>query len=293
MEKNSLSNIRVRKAMRRHFHRLTMSSSISNCIKALMKYKVNGILTTDDDSAPAGVISKTDIMGAYYAGISLDTAVETVMSSPPMFCSGDDFLEDALDKMKEYGVYRLFVTSEDPADVIGVLAYPDIVGLLYKYCHDCDYSHVKRKEDWRYRTYDYISVDDLMTPEVISILETDTIYNGIELLSAFRLGALLVCDEEGFPKGVISKTDIVAAYMRSFDPALPVQQIMTQPVKSCSAGDLLEDGIKAMIFQDIHRLFVHGKNPDEIIGVFSLSDAARSRSGSCHACISSRIRLVA
>ena len=44
-----------------------------------------------------------------------------------------------------------------------------------------------------------------------------------------------------------------------------------------------------MIFWDVHRLFVARGEIQEIIGVLSLSDAARFRSGTCRACLVSRI----
>ena len=46
-----------------------------------------------------------------------------------------------------------------------------------------------------------------------------------------------------------------------------------------------------MIFSEVHRLFVYREDPQNIVGVLSLSDAARLRSGSCHACVSSRIKI--
>jgi len=46
-----------------------------------------------------------------------------------------------------------------------------------------------------------------------------------------------------------------------------------------------------MVMADIHRLFVHEDEPSNIVGVLSLSDAARVRSGSCYACVSSRIKV--
>ena len=55
--------------------------------------------------------------------------------------------------------------------------------------------------------------------------------------------------------------------------------------------EFLEDAIQKMIFTDVHRLFVYKDDPQNITGVLSLSDAARIRSGSCHACLSSRIRV--
>ena len=66
---------------------------------------------------------------------------------------------------------------------------------------------------------------------------------------------------------------------------------MSSPVLSCEEDELIEDAIKQMIFADVHRLFVHQDDPQNIVGVFSLSDAARVRSGSCHACLSSRIKV--
>jgi hypothetical protein len=45
-----------------------------------------------------------------------------------------------------------------------------------------------------------------------------------------------------------------------------------------------------MILADIHRLFVHGDEPWDILGVLSLTDAARTRSGSCRACSATRLQ---
>jgi hypothetical protein len=43
-----------------------------------------------------------------------------------------------------------------------------------------------------------------------------------------------------------------------------------------------------MLLKDVQRLFVHAQDPAQIIGILSLSDAARFRSGSCRACTPSR-----
>ncbi len=59
----------------------------------------------------------------------------------------------------------------------------------------------------------------------------------------------------------------------------------------CEENEYLEIAIQKMIFSEVHRLFVYSKTPQNIIGVLSLSDAARLRSGSCHACVSSRIKI--
>jgi hypothetical protein len=44
-----------------------------------------------------------------------------------------------------------------------------------------------------------------------------------------------------------------------------------------------------MLIEDIGRLFVSDPDSGSIIGVISLSDAANQRSGTCRACVSSRM----
>jgi hypothetical protein len=53
----------------------------------------------------------------------------------------------------------------------------------------------------------------------------------------------------------------------------------------------LVSAIRKMIFSDVHRLFVHKETEDDVVGVLSLSDAARVRSGCCRACVTGRIRV--
>jgi len=66
---------------------------------------------------------------------------------------------------------------------------------------------------------------------------------------------------------------------------------MSSPVALCYEHDPVEKAIKSMILKDLHRIFVIPKKHAAVSGVISLTDAARLRSGSCHACISSRIRV--
>jgi len=290
--KNTLSGLSVSQAMRRQIIQVTRETSISSSINALIKYKINALLTTDPDGLPVGVLSKTDIMGAYYAGIPIDTPVEDVMSTPPLFCHEADALETGLELMRSKGIYRLYVMGPDDEQVVGALAYPDIVGLLYRYCHGCELSRFRQKRiGTNPNAMTRYVVKDVMTAAVKAVFKDEPILHVMEDLSIHRFGAILVRDRAQAPCGVVSKTDLTLAYKHGIDPQTPAETIMSSPVRSCGADELLEDAIKLMVFSDVQRLFVHQSHPAEIVGVFSLSDAARIRSGSCHACISSRITL--
>jgi len=289
--KNTLSGLIVGQAMRHQVIQLIQDTTIANSINALIKYKINALLTIDPAGKPIGVLSKTDIMGAYYAGLPIDSPLEDIMSKPPLFCHPENALENALQIMRSKGIYRLYVTDPENNHVVGALAYPDIVGLLYQFCHDCEYSHFRQKAKLKTDSIKRFSVKEIMTTEVEAVFKDDSLLQVMEELSAYRFGAILIKDKEDIPCGVISKTDLVLAYKHGVDSEALAETVMSSPVQSCGADELLEDAIKKMIFSDVHRLFVHQSKPDELVGVFSLSDAARIHSGSCHACISSRIKL--
>ena len=289
-DKNTLSDVYVKDAMRRHINSLSQKTSIDFSINTLIKYKVNGILALDESGNPSGVVSKTDIIGAYYAGLPIESPLDYIMTSPPLVCSMDAPLEDALEQMREHSVYRLYVTSSDGI-VIGSLAYPDIVGLLYQSCYDCDYSHYRKRNSDGLDTVKRLLVKDVVAGELKTVSPEATLFSVIELLSTYRLGAILVAEQKNVPVGVISKTDLILAYKHGVDQELPATTIMKAPVQTCHTNDLLENAVRKMIFSDIHRLFVRGGENNDIEGVFTLTDAARCRSGSCHACMSSRITI--
>jgi len=292
VEKATLRGLKVSEAMRRQVVRLPQAMAIDHAVNYMIKYKVNAVLTTDENDQPAGVVSKTDIMGAYYAGLPTDSPLEDIMNRPPLFCHLQDSLESALDLMRSRGVYRLYVLDSDSGELAGALAYPDIVGLLYQYCHRCQYSH--RGAGGRATGSDrvhWLKVKEVMTGAVESVDRRQSLQEVIEKLSACRIGAVLVTDGGRLARGVVSKTDLTLAYKHHVAIDRHAEAIMSAPVQSCDEGQLLEDAIKKMIFSEVQRIFVCRDDPLNIVGVLSLSDAARLRSGSCQACLSSRIKV--
>ncbi len=292
-KKTTLGGLVVGFAMRKDVVRLPASASIATAVRLIIKNKVNAVLVTDEGGTAKGVVSKTDITGAYYAEMPVDSPVEQIMMSPPLFCHSDDPLESALETMRSCRVYRLYVLERDGDRVIGVLAYPDIVGLLYRFCYTCDKSVVNRRRDREAEdATPRLRIRDVMTPSVNSFPDNATLSEIMEGLSVYRFGAVLITDEGNRPCGVVSKTDLILAYARGVSAEVGARAILASgDVVTCEEDQFIEDAIRKMIFSERHRLFVHKGTPEHIVGVFSLSDAARLRSGSCKACVSSRIRV--
>ncbi len=152
-------------------------------------------------------------MSAYYAGFSLDQKLKDIIGAQPITCSDKDALEDALELMRQNYIHRLYVYKNHNSQIVGLLAYPDIVGLMYRLCIKCKNNYMSRKistnqEEMLKR----FKVKDVMSTHVQSKKTSHTIYQVIEGLSQYRFGAMLIRDNSDTPVGVVSKTDLLFAY---------------------------------------------------------------------------------
>ena len=275
--------------MRRQVIKLPQSATIDYCINRMIKYKINSVLLTDEKLRPGGMVSKTDMLSAFYAGFPISTPVESIMVGPLLYCYPDDELESALDIMHRNGVHRLYVLGAEADEVAGVIAYPDIVGLLYRYCRACDKGLLKTRRRQTEDDYRRLKVQDVMTSSVTAYNDEEALVTIIEGLTEHRCGAVLITNAESKAAGVVSKSDLIVAYKHGLAVDVRARSVMSTPVRSCPAETELSDAIQLMLLKDVQRIFVHADDPTNIVGVLSLSDAARFRSGSCRACTSSRL----
>lgn len=82
-------------------------------------------MTTACGRKPLGVVSKTDIMGAYYAGLPVETRISDIRVGPPYVCTEEETLETAIDLMQTLGLQRIFVAEENNGPATGVLSLSD------------------------------------------------------------------------------------------------------------------------------------------------------------------------
>ena len=277
--------------MRRRIVKLPAEASLESALRKIIKFRVNAVLVVhDENGVPAGVISTTDIMGAYYAALPTGIRVQDIMSRPVLICSQDDTLEAALTKMTEARITRLYVTGGD-GEITGLLTYPDVVGLLYRHCHYCRKSLFKGAYISGETTKAILrfSVGDIMDADVLKLPNSATVEQVLEQLSICRRNELLLCTEEGAAEGVVTVSDLVLAFMHGKKSHEPARGIMSSPVRACKADEMLEKAIQTMIFSDVGRLYVYREDKTAIVGLLTLADTVKARSGSCKACTVSRI----
>ncbi len=288
--RNVITGLLVNEAMQRRVLRLPKSASLGKCINQLIKFKLHCLLVLDSSLCPVGVVSKTDLVGAFYGGLPVESLLGDIMNAPLLTCFPDDEVEVCLNLMRTNGVHQLYVQGAEPCSIIGMLSYPDVAGLLYRYCRSCPQSTVRKAErSNHFSLAQSLTVKDIMTKTVISCSEEDSLGEVIEELMTHHLGAVLIRDAQGRACGVISRTDVVVSYNHGTSLDIEARSVMQTPVVSCDQQSSLTEAIRHMFLNDVQRLFIHDGDSEHIVGVLSLSDVAQVRSGCCRACSASQI----
>lgn len=121
------------------------------------------------------------------------------------------------------------------------------------------------------------TVADVMTREPVSVGPADSVQYAARLMDELNVGALPVCDGQELV-GIVTDRDItVRATAAGLAPgSTPVELVMTERVRSCSADQQLADALKLMASVQIRRLPVLD-HAQRLLGMVALGDIAEQR----------------
>jgi CBS domain-containing protein len=115
--------------------------------------------------------------------------------------------------------------------------------------------------------------------DIISIEPTADLAAAIKLLSAHRVGAVLIRGAGGRLAGILSERDIVRAIAEQGAAALTssVGQVMTRNVATCGEDDSIASIMERMTEGKFRHMPVLAKG--ELIGMVSIGDVVKQRVG--------------
>jgi CBS domain-containing protein len=111
--------------------------------------------------------------------------------------------------------------------------------------------------------------------EVVSIEPTADLAAAAKLLTAHRIGVLVVIDAGGRLVGILSERDIMRALAESAGAALqlPVAQVMTRNVSTCGVNDSIRSVLKRMTTGKFRHMPVLDNHL--LVGLVSIGDIGK------------------
>ncbi len=135
-----------------------------------------------------------------------------------------------------------------------------------------------------------VKASDMMTANPVSLRESASVADAIELFTRRRISAAPVIDEAGRPVGVLSRTDILVHGRENKSPGssgivphrspsaesprMCVRDLMTPVVFCVSPEAPAQRVVREMVDLKVHRLFVV-EDQGILVGVISVLDVLR------------------
>lgn len=115
--------------------------------------------------------------------------------------------------------------------------------------------------------------------DVVTVAPGATVAEAARLLSEKRIGALIVCNADAAPEGILSERDIVRELGRTGPGCLDrdVASMMTAKIKSCAPGDDLDAVLSTMTEGRFRHMPV--MLDDRMVGLISIGDVVKARLG--------------
>lgn len=119
-----------------------------------------------------------------------------------------------------------------------------------------------------------VKVNDLMTRNLISVVEGATVKEAAELMAEKKVSSVLV-ERAGEFQGILTDRDIISRIVsKGLDPKqIRVSKVMTSPVVTISGEKTIEEAAQTMREKGIRRLVVESKG--RRVGVIAESDIIR------------------
>lgn len=180
------------------------------------------------------------------------------MYSLPVFTlTENDSIHTALLSMKTNFVKRLVIVKDKKP--VGIITERDINAFL--------------EQDRTVRALDEIRLKEIMKTNVITISEgqSDHMSQCATRMDTFKIGSVVVVDENGEVIGITTQTDVNRNYAKSYPGKYRVRDYMTDKVISCRESDSLEFAISIINSNKTSRLVVTD-NKGNVKGIITTND---------------------
>lgn len=167
---------------------------------------------------------------------------DKLYSSPVFTLTENDSIHDALVIMKTNFVKRLVVVKNKRP--IGILTERDINSFL--------------EHDTTVRALDEIRIKEIMKTNVVTIIggQSDHLAQCATRMNTFKIGSIVIVDEQGLVIGITTQTDINRHYAILYPGRYKVRDYMTDKVITCRESDVLDYALDIINNNKTSRLVV-------------------------------------
>ena len=240
-----LSN-KVSEIMTTNLTTAPVSASIFEVMQMMVAEDVGRAIITDAE-VPVGIFTEKDVLKRVVSAKTdvKSTKIDKVMTSPVRAVREETHIVEAFAKMYQ-GKYRHLLVRGRRGKIIGIVSMRRILNIAVELGQGMSETR---------------TLGQIAAPEVISVEQSATVYQTVELMNSRGVAAVVVM-EGAKPLGIFTERDVLKRVAtKEFDTEeIPVRQVMTAPIVIMPRTALVGDVLAEMHRRDIRNMPVCGDN---------------------------------
>lgn len=238
-----LSN-KVNEIMTSNLTTAPVSASILDVMQMMVAEDVGRAIITDAD-VPVGIFTEKDVLKRVVSAKTdvKKTKIDKVMTSPARAVREETLIVEAFAKMYR-GKYRHLLVRGRRGKIIGIVSMRRILNIAVELG--------QRMSETR-------TLGDIAAPEIVSVEQSATVYDTVELMNKRGVAAVVVT-EGAKPLGIFTERDVLKRVAtKAFNiKETAVKQVMTAPIVTMPQTALIGDVLAEMHRRDIRNMPVCG-----------------------------------
>lgn len=238
-----LSN-KVNEIMTSNLTTAPVSASILDVMQMMVAEDVGRAIITDAD-VPVGIFTEKDVLKRVVSAKTdvKKTKIDKVMTSPARAVREETLIVEAFAKMYR-GKYRHLLVRGRRGKIIGIVSMRRILNIAVELG--------QRMSETR-------TLGDIAAPEIVSVEQSATVYDTVELMNKRGVAAVVVT-EGAKPLGIFTERDVLKRVAtKAFNiKETAVKQVMTAPIVTMPQTALIGDVLAEMHRRDIRNMPVYG-----------------------------------
>ena len=115
-------------------------------------------------------------------------------------------------------------------------------------------------------------VKDVMTADVVTINHNETLHTAVEHLLSERVGSVIVIDDDGYPVGIVTESDVLRA---AYETGAPLKEIAVvdlshRAVVTTPPDRTVQDVARKMAEEEVKKVPV--MDGIDLVGMITLTD---------------------
>ena len=234
-----LSN-KVSEIMTSNLTTAPVSASILEVMQMMVAEDVGRAIITDAD-VPVGIFTEKDVLKRVVSARTdvKKTKIDKVMTSPVRAVREETHIVEAFAKMYR-GKYRHLLVRGRRGKIIGIVSMRRILNIAVELGQGMSETR---------------TLGDIAAPEVVSVEQSATVYDTVELMNKRGVAAVVVT-EGAKPLGIFTERDVlkrVATKVFNIKETA-VKQVMTAPIVTMPQTALISDVLAEMHRRDIRNM---------------------------------------